>query len=110
MSERDIEFLEGFEPTYGGGLSNASVAIKHQQYDLVTCARWAIEMAARWGATAAMPDGEDSAGRSKMRLQTPDEVSARACEIATLLWVQCEKRGWLVPVPKPIKRDRARHE
>jgi len=42
------------------------------------------EMLARWGMVAAIPDGEDSKGRSKLRLSTPQELVVRAFEITDL--------------------------
>lgn len=44
-------------------------------------------------------DGEDSAGRQKLRLMRPDEVAKRACEIADHLVDEFESRGWMVFVP-----------
>lgn len=44
---------------------------------------------------AAIPDGEDSAGRSKLRLQQATEMVQRAFEIAELYVDECEKRGAL---------------
>ena len=50
---------------------------------------WATNFAAafieRWGMVAAMPDGEDAAGRSKLRLMSPQELVDRAYETADLI-------------------------
>ena len=55
----------------------------------------------KWGMVAAIPDGEDSAGRSKLRLLTPEKVVNRATETADLLWSALEDKGWLFDVPLP---------
>lgn len=52
---------------------------------LTFLAEVARELVARWGSVAVQPDGEDSAGRSKWRLQTPYELVERAIESASLL-------------------------
>lgn len=41
-------------------------------------AKLAFALIERWGMVAGLPDGEDSAGRSKLRLSTPDELVERA--------------------------------
>lgn len=50
---------------------------------------------------AAVPDGEDAAGRQKLRLMTPEEVVARATNIADLAWKEYRTRGWLLDIPLP---------
>lgn len=69
----------------------------------ITVAKMAVEMVNRWGLVAAIPDGEDSAGRQKLRLQTPEELATHACSAAAALWANFEKRGWLIAVPEPRK-------
>jgi hypothetical protein len=46
-------------------------------------------------------DGEDSAGRMKLRLMTPAEVAFRACDIADAAMSEMEARGWLLDLPEP---------
>lgn len=70
---------------------------KHEQPP----ARLAAEFISRWGMVAAVPDGEDSAGRSKLRLATPEEIVTRGCETAAALWEEFQKRGWLLDFPAP---------
>jgi hypothetical protein len=48
---------------------------------------------------AAMPDGEDSSGRQKLRMMTPAEVVTRANDIADLAWKQWRQRNWLLDIP-----------
>ena len=47
-------------------------------------AKLAFSLLERWGMVAAAPDGEDSAGRSKLKLSTPDELVERAFAVAKL--------------------------
>jgi hypothetical protein len=65
----------------------------------------ATELVVKWGAIAGQTDGEDSAGRSKLRLQTPQELVARAIECAAALWEALQKQGWIDMVPSPKQKD-----
>lgn len=64
----------------------------------------AVHLAEKFGLIAAVPDGEDSAGRSKARLMTPPEMVERAAETAKLLWLEFQKRDWILEVPLPTER------
>ncbi len=68
-------------------------------------AKIAIEMVQRWGIIAAMDDGEDSAGRHRVRLMTTDELVQRACDSAQKLIKEFEKRDWLLELPEPQIKD-----
>lgn len=48
-----------------------------------------------YGIIAATDNGEDSAGRHKFRLQSPEETVQRSCDIADLLVNEFEARGWV---------------
>lgn len=67
----------------------------------------AENLLAKWGMVAATEDGEDSAGRQKMRLQTPEELAVRACDAADAIFAEFERRGWLIDVPMPAGKDKA---
>ena len=56
----------------------------------------------RWALVAAIPDGEDSAGRQKLRLPDPLELAKRACDIAEETWTEFESRGWVLRIPAPV--------
>lgn len=73
---------------------------------LVMVAQMATDMATRWGLVAALPDGEDSAGRQKIRAQEPGELAKAACDTAAALWKEFEARDWLVAIPMPRKREK----
>lgn len=68
---------------------------KLQFIELTTEARFAMQLIERWGMVDAAPDGEDKAGRSKLRLLDPIEVVDRACDTASFAMVAFTARGWL---------------
>ena len=59
----------------------------------------ATKLVEHFAIVAAQEDGEDTAGRRAIRLQTPEEVVTRACDIAGNLVDEFEKRGWVVEIP-----------
>ncbi len=69
-------------------------------------AQLAANIAERWALVAAMPDGEDSAGRQKLRLPATEELVARSCDLAAGLWQEFEKRGWIMDLPEPKPKQR----
>lgn len=68
----------------------------------------AMRMIERWGSVAGIPDGEDSAGRQKLRLQGVDEIVKYACDAADRCVEEFRARGWLLelPEPKEVKREK----
>lgn len=56
----------------------------------------ACQMMERWGLVAATPDGEDSAGRAKLRRITGEELAREACDAAAAAYKEFETRGWIV--------------
>lgn len=48
-----------------------------------------------WGARAETPDGEDKAGRQKLRRLTSPELVQQACETADSLFREFNKRNWI---------------
>ena len=71
-----------------------------------TRAQLATVLLEKWALVAGIPDGEDSAGRQKMRLPTPEELVDRACVIADEAVSAFERRGWLLELPEPKVRER----
>lgn len=61
--------------------------------------RLACVLVEKWGLIAAETDGEDSAGRARVRPPTPDELVARAFDIAERFWATARARGHAVAVP-----------
>lgn len=62
-------------------------------------ARLAMQCIERWAMVAGEVDGEDSAGRSKLRRMTAEELVGHACDAAERAFSEFEKRGWLIEVP-----------
>lgn len=58
-----------------------------------------VKLLEKWGLVAVESDGEDSAGRAKLRFSTPQELAAQACNVALEIVAEIRKRGWFVPIP-----------
>ena len=56
-------------------------------------ARFALNLLERWGMVMAEPDGEDTAGRQKLKLMSPNVLVERAFEVARLAMAECRTRG-----------------
>ena len=54
-------------------------------------AKMAISFIEKWGMISGMDDGEDSSGRQKIRMATPEEVVERAFQIAKLTMDKARK-------------------
>lgn len=80
--------LESEVEKYGGIKLNETEHLTHE-------ARFAVELVVRWGGVAATPDGEDSSGRSKLRLQTEAELIDRAVKTAALLMDKLRTEGFI---------------
>lgn len=68
----------------------------------------AVMMAAlmeRWALVAAVPDGEDGAGRQKMRMPTAAELAERCADIVAAFRAEVERRGWIVDVPTAAEAE-----
>jgi hypothetical protein len=104
--KKDIGYME--EEGFSGGMR----IILYRTQVPNTAAELATHFIERWGMVAGQPDGEDSSGRSKIRLATPKEMVDRAMETAELLLDTIEKKGWVIeiPAPKPAEPRRERKE
>lgn len=71
-------------------------------------ARLASELL-RVSIVACVPDGEDSSGKQKFRLMTPEETVERATTIASLAWNVYRDRGWILDVPLPKINKEIQH-
>lgn len=71
----------------------------HNTDHLKRPARMAQAFVEKWGMVAAEDGGEDSSGRAKLKLSTPQEVVDRACEIAGLLLHKFDELDWIEEVP-----------
>lgn len=66
-------------------------------------ARIAVSLVERWGLVAGEDGGEDSSGRSKLRVQSPEEVVNRAVTTAELLVEAIRNKNWMVKNPHPTE-------
>lgn len=63
--------------------------------DLNYHAALAVDLVKNYGIISAKDDGEDTQGRAKIKLLSPEEVVDRCCTIADLLVEEFEARGWI---------------
>jgi hypothetical protein len=70
----------------------------HPREGLTVEADYAVRLAERFALIMAEDDGEDSAGRQKLRLATPEEVVERACNIAELMFTALRYRDWTLTI------------
>lgn len=111
MYEKDLVHLTDMRHSpFGDTIRDHSKPVVHRKYEPHTIARFAMDVADRWGMIATIPDGEDSAGRQQMRLATPEELAARACEAAQALWNEFSSRGWFFEAPLPIPEPKKERE
>lgn len=62
-------------------------------------AKLAFAMIEKWGMVAGVENGEDTAGRQKLRLSTPKELVERAFECAKLGMDTARNRGLVHTIP-----------
>ena len=85
-----------------------STVIVHDTEMIEAEARLAFSLLERWGMVAACPDGEDSAGRAKLRLSEPSELVDRAFEVANLAFNRARNDQLIHncgPLPEPEAKD-----
>lgn len=68
----------------------------------------AVEIVTAHAMIAAIPDGEDSAGRQKYRLPTAEELTDRAYRLAECLYAKFEEKGQILELPMPAVSDAAK--
>ena len=73
-------------------------------------ARLALALIEKWGMVAGEADGEDTAGRQKIRLQSPEELVERACKTAQLAFARLRKEGWISVSPTFEEADKIMEE
>jgi hypothetical protein len=71
-------------------------------------ASMAEKIATHFALIAAVPDGEDSSGRQKHRLVTPEELAKRACDVAQALAAELESRGLIYDMPDDDGEERVK--
>ena len=65
----------------------------------------AVVMIERWGMIAAVEDGEDSSGRSKLRALTPEELVTRAFDTAKLAMARAREAGLVLEIAPPVEHE-----
>jgi hypothetical protein len=98
-SNRNLDVIPVRTDRYGGAPKWPVLPGVHERVHLDCTAKFAMLCIERWGMVAAVPDGEDSAGRAKLRPASVDEVVSRACDSAEKFFAEAKKRGWMVDVP-----------
>ena len=71
----------------------------HEEEHLALGGRIMAALLEKWGMVAAMDDGEDSAGRQKLRLATPTEIVDRAEKITHLMLERAKSFDWIIKIP-----------
>ena len=71
----------------------------HDTEHLDPRAKVALEMMCRWGMVAGSPDGEDSTGRAKLKLESEEEVVERACKMTALAFERFNRDSWITHFP-----------
>jgi hypothetical protein len=61
-------------------------------------ARFTMLLIEKWGMVLARPDGDDSAGRAKIRPADPDEVVKHAVNVSAATFAAFKDRGWLLEI------------
>ena len=85
------------------GESGWPFAIGHHPLKVVEPqAKFAMDCIERWAMVAGEIDGEDTAGRTRLRRMTADEIVKHACACAEKAFSEFEDRGWLVKVPSAV--------
>jgi hypothetical protein len=73
--------------------------LMHRRQILDQRATTAASFAEKWALVACELDGEDSAGRQKLRRLTPDELATQTCQAVEFLYKAFAARGWILNVP-----------
>lgn len=71
----------------------------HQRDIIDRKAQFALGLIERLGICAGMPDGEDSNGQQKIRIMSPEEIVAKAFELADKSYEEIRIRGWVDCLP-----------
>lgn len=97
--QNEVEFK--VSPRYGNGFEHITIHVR--EYANFK-ARMAAVLIEKWGLVATAPDGEDSAGRAKLRRLSPEELVQEAVSTADHAVEEFRRRGWMLEVP-PIEKE-----
>jgi len=90
-----MKYIES--PTYRDGTE----IIIYNTEALFQEAQFANDLMKHLAIVAAVPDGEDSTGRQKLRMMTEQEVVERATVIARLAFIAHKENGFILDLPAP---------
>ena len=83
---------------YSSEVKSPSVSLHETEY-LNLRAKFAMDLIARWGMVVASPDGEDTSGRAKLKLEKEKDVVKRASKMTALAFSEFEKNNWVTHLP-----------
>jgi hypothetical protein len=90
----------GFRVTEPVSYGSKELEVKVFQTEMPTQeAQFAMALIERWGMVMGMPDGEDSAGRTRLKLMTPSQLVDRAFQVASEAYIVARQRGLMVELP-----------
>lgn len=94
----ELEQRIGFDRDYD--FDNPKAQVQFIKRETVTqTGELAFRFIEQWGMVAAIHDGEDSQGRAKLRLTTPEEVVERAFVMAKLARERAKAEGLMIDLP-----------
>ena len=74
---------------------NSLSVIMHDDEVMQFEGRLVVVLIERWGLVTCDESGEDSAGRQKLALMSPDAIVERCCEIARVTGSRLRELEWL---------------
>lgn len=92
-----VEYMAARKPRYSDG--PAATIMGHMRKIPDQRALFAMTCIEKWGLVAAEIEGEDSAGRAKVRRMTPDEIVTHAVAVAQKAFTAFEREGWIIDIP-----------
>jgi hypothetical protein len=90
---------DDYDINYAVGKYGDKGIVVNTKINLDNRARLAAAFSEKWAMVAVEPDGEDSAGRQKVRRLTPEELAKHACDTVTALYSQFAQRKWTLHIP-----------
>jgi len=103
MADADTVILEGHEFEYRRKLV-------HRTKALSIAGDLAFRLVERYGLINAQEDGEDSAGRAKIKLMPVHDTIQRCFDLAEAFVLEADRRGHIIDVPLPEKIERKERE
>ena len=93
-----MDFIPARPNRYGEQAIPVTV-VTHARAHTTPEGEFALRCIERWALIAGEPDGEDGAGRQKVRRMTPAELVTHACDCSDRAFAAIRERGWIVDIP-----------